>query len=168
MNPGFILNPKFYFVNNTKALTLCLGGRITCQLVSRLLIRYWLLDNGAVITKLRLVWKGALNLLFALRDPRTPAQSKLLAAVALAYALMPFDLLPDLTPFLGLADDILLVPALMALAARSLPAPVQADAQRRSRALRKKMPWLLGVGVGLTLLAVVGIIWGLLQLTGVI
>ncbi|MFC6616744.1 DUF1232 domain-containing protein [Deinococcus radiophilus] len=34
---------------------------------------------------------------------------------ALICAVFPLDLLPDLTPLLGVADDLLIIPALLAL-----------------------------------------------------
>lgn len=47
-----------------------------------------------------------------LADPRVPLGPKLLAAGALAYLLLPADLIPDLVPLLGWGDDL----ALLALA----------------------------------------------------
>ncbi|MFC4426472.1 YkvA family protein [Deinococcus navajonensis] len=95
------------------------------------------------LSRLRLVWHDALALLLALGDRRTPAQARLVAALGLLYAVMPLDLLPDLTPVLGIADDALIVPAVLALAARRLPAPVLQAA--RTRAAR--LPWLLPLGI---------------------
>ena len=104
------------------------------------------------------MWRDALALLFALNDRRTPTGAKLLAALALSYALLPLDLLPDLTPVLGVADDILIVPTLLALAARTLPAPVLAQAQTRSLGVQRRLPWLIpGAVLGaLTLLSLLG------------
>ncbi|UBV42280.1 DUF1232 domain-containing protein [Deinococcus taeanensis] len=92
---------------------------------------------------MKATWRDALALLFALGDRRTPAGAKLLALLALGYALLPLDLLPDLTPVLGVADDLLIVPTLLALAARTLPAPVLAQAQRRSLSVQRRLPWLV-------------------------
>ncbi|GGN34794.1 YkvA family protein [Deinococcus daejeonensis] len=112
------------------------------------------------------MWRDALALLFALGDPRTPLGAKLMAALALAYALLPMDILPDLTPILGVADDILIVPTLLALAARTLPAPVLTQAQTRSLALQRRLPWLIpGVALGaLTLLSLLG--WAVWRAVG--
>ncbi|MBZ9713867.1 DUF1232 domain-containing protein [Deinococcus multiflagellatus] len=96
-----------------------------------------------MIKRIRAVWRDALALLFALGDRQTPTSARLLALGALAYALLPLDLLPDLTPVLGLADDALVVPGLLALAARTLPAPVYHAAQGRSLALQRRLPWLV-------------------------
>jgi uncharacterized membrane protein YkvA (DUF1232 family) len=47
----------------------------------------------------------ALVLYYTLMDPNTPAQYKIVIAGALGYLILPLDLLPDLLPFAGLADD---------------------------------------------------------------
>jgi uncharacterized membrane protein YkvA (DUF1232 family) len=108
------------------------------------------------MTRVRLFWRDALALLLAVGDRRTPARARLAAGLALAYALSPLDLLPDALPLLGVGDDLLIVPTILALAARGLPAPVLADARARSAGLQKRLPWLLpllaallAVGVGL-------------------
>ena len=60
----------------------------------------------------------------ALRDPETPAMAKAFAAITVAYALSPIDLIPDFIPVLGYLDDVLLLPALIALTARCIPPEV--------------------------------------------
>jgi len=47
----------------------------------------------------------ALVLFYTLTDPATPAKYKAVIAGALGYLILPVDLLPDLLPFAGLADD---------------------------------------------------------------
>jgi uncharacterized membrane protein YkvA (DUF1232 family) len=44
-----------------------------------------------------------------LRDPRVPRRAKITLALAAAYAASPIDLIPDSIPFVGWADDILLL-----------------------------------------------------------
>lgn len=44
-----------------------------------------------------------------LRDPRVPRRRKMLAWAAAGYVILPVDLLPDFIPFLGQADDVLIV-----------------------------------------------------------
>ena len=58
----------------------------------------------------------------ALKQPDTPLRAKLLAGVVVVYALSPVDLIPDFIPVLGYLDDVLILPGLIALTIRSIPA----------------------------------------------
>lgn len=60
----------------------------------------------------------------ALSKPETPLSAKFLAAVTIVYALSPVDLIPDFIPVLGLLDDLILLPALIALTIRWIPEEV--------------------------------------------
>jgi len=57
---------------------------------------------------------------------------RVLVAIAIAYALSPIDLIPDFIPVLGLLDDLVLVPALLALAIRYLPPAFERKYELRS------------------------------------
>lgn len=74
-----------------------------------------------------------LALYLAARDPRTPWYARLLVAGVVAYALSPIDLIPDFIPVLGYLDDLVLVPAGIALAIRLIPAPVLAECRARAQ-----------------------------------
>jgi len=51
-----------------------------------------------------------LRLLFGLlTDPRVSRFDKLMVAGAIAYVVVPFDLIPDFIPFLGEVDDVYLL-----------------------------------------------------------
>ena len=63
-------------------------------------------------------------LYLACRDPRVPWFPKLIAAMVVAYALSPIDLIPDFIPVVGYLDDLILVPLGLALAIRLIPAAV--------------------------------------------
>ena len=71
-------------------------------------------------------------LYLAYRDPRTPWYAKALAALVLAYAFSPIDLIPDFIPLLGHLDDLVLVPAGLALALRIIPPEVLQEARAKS------------------------------------
>ena len=57
----------------------------------------------------------------ALKDKETPLHAKILAAITVAYALSPVDLIPDFIPVLGYLDDIILLPALILLTVKLIP-----------------------------------------------
>jgi uncharacterized membrane protein YkvA (DUF1232 family) len=42
-------------------------------------------------------------------DPRVPKTEKALLAGAVIYAIIPFDLIPDMIPFVGQIDDVYLI-----------------------------------------------------------
>ncbi|MDH3539705.1 MAG: YkvA family protein [Acidimicrobiia bacterium] len=44
-----------------------------------------------------------------LRDPRVPSKHKAFLGAALAYVVAPVDLIPDFIPFVGQADDLLIL-----------------------------------------------------------
>ena len=55
------------------------------------------------------------------KHEKTPLPAKLLLGAAIAYLLMPFDLIPDAIPLFGQLDDLLIVPGLVWLALRLIP-----------------------------------------------
>jgi uncharacterized membrane protein YkvA (DUF1232 family) len=67
-----------------------------------------------------------------LRHPRTPWAARLVLGAAVGYLLMPFDLIPDFIPVLGQLDDILIVPGLVFLALKLVPAEVVAECRAAS------------------------------------
>lgn len=66
-----------------------------------------------------------------LRDPRTPLLPRLLLGGAVGYFLLPIDLIPDFIPVIGHLDDLLIVPGLITLGVRLLPAGLL-DEHRRA------------------------------------
>lgn len=60
----------------------------------------------------------------ALKHPETPWYAKMMAALTVAYALSPIDFVPDFIPVLGYLDDVLLLPAMIALTVRWIPPEV--------------------------------------------
>lgn len=73
-----------------------------------------------------------LALYLAARHPGTPWYARALAAGVAAYALSPIDLIPDFVPVLGYLDDLLIVPAGIALAIRLVPPTVMAECRARA------------------------------------
>lgn len=80
----------------------------------------------------RRVKRDGVTLWFAARHPGTPWYAKALGALVVAYALSPIDLIPDFIPVLGHVDDVLLLPALIWLAVRLLPADVRRSCRQQA------------------------------------
>ncbi len=71
-------------------------------------------------------WAQALKrdiaaMLLALADPEVGWPARIVLVVVLAYALSPVDLIPDFIPVIGLLDDLIIVPAGLALAIWLMP-----------------------------------------------
>lgn len=68
----------------------------------------------------RLVWGLA-------RDPRTPLGLKVLLTAALVYVVAPIDLIPDVVPILGAADDLTVLLLVLDLFISNAPAAVREE-----------------------------------------
>ena len=86
----------------------------------------------------RRIKRDGVTLWFAGKHPATPWHAKALGVFVVAYALSPIDLIPDFIPVLGYVDDVLLLPALIFLAIRLLPADVLADCRTQADAWMAK------------------------------
>ncbi len=99
--------------------------------------------------------------LHAVRDQRTPLLAKLLLVFLLAYVVSPIDLIPDFIPVLGLLDEMILVPAIIAFVYLLLPENVLADASRHVRKAedRQLLMWAGMLTVILSWIILVTICW---------
>lgn len=68
----------------------------------------------------------------ALRHPAAPTWLKLGVVGLVAYVLSPVDFVPDVIPFFGVVDDLVLLPLAVGFLLRRLPASVRADARRKA------------------------------------
>jgi uncharacterized membrane protein YkvA (DUF1232 family) len=89
----------------------------------------------------------------AAKDFRTPWYAKVITICTVAYALSPIDLIPDFIPILGYLDDVIVIPAGIALAIRLVPA----DALEEARG--KVTGSGVGGSVGYIGTGIVAIVW---------
>lgn len=68
----------------------------------------------------------------ALKEKDTPLVAKLLAGIVVVYALSPIDLIPDFVPVLGYLDDLIILPALIALTVHLIPDDVMDRCRQKS------------------------------------
>lgn len=69
------------------------------------------------------------------KDERTPLAAKVLIWLTLGYLFSPIDLIPDFIPVLGLLDDIIIAPLMVALVIKLIPKEVMVDAVQKSKDL---------------------------------
>jgi uncharacterized membrane protein YkvA (DUF1232 family) len=58
------------------------------------------------------------------QHPQTPKLAKALLWLAIAYLLMPFDLIPDFLPVIGQLDELVIIPLLLYGALKLTPPAV--------------------------------------------
>ena len=70
----------------------------------------------------------------AFREPATPLILKAAMLGVVLYLVSPIDLIPEVIPFLGIMDDLILVPLMVSFIVSRLPQPVRAGARAEARA----------------------------------
>jgi uncharacterized membrane protein YkvA (DUF1232 family) len=99
-------------------------------------------------TRARALKTETYALYLAARDPRTPWFAEVLVLLVVAYALSPIDLIPDFIPVLGYLDDLVIVPAGIALALALIPPEVIAEARQKAQSeLPDKRAGIIGAAV---------------------
>lgn len=88
-----------------------------------------------------------LTLFYAFRDARTPWYAKVTSLSSLIYLLSPADLLPDLIPFAGYIDDLIIVPFILNISTKLLPSDVKKAAQDKAKQKNKKLWWVLALAI---------------------
>lgn len=61
------------------------------------------------------------------KHPKTPILAKALLWLAIAYLLMPFDLIPDFIPIIGQLDELVIIPMLLYFALELTPSAIVAE-----------------------------------------
>jgi uncharacterized membrane protein YkvA (DUF1232 family) len=112
----------------------------------------------------RTIKRDAHALYLAARDPRVPWYVKALAVAVAAYALSPIDLIPDFVPVIGYLDDLIIVPAGIALVIWLIPAPIMAEHRALATAAQDRPVsrsaaavivaiWVVAIGLTIWLIA---------------
>jgi uncharacterized membrane protein YkvA (DUF1232 family) len=115
-------------------------------------------------SRARLLKDEAITVYLAARDPRTPWYAKAVIICTVAYAFSPIDLIPDFIPILGHLDDVILVPAGIALAIRLIPAEVLEEAREKvaGSGVERSVGY---VGMGIIVILWIVILVSLVRLT---
>jgi uncharacterized membrane protein YkvA (DUF1232 family) len=84
---------------------------------------------------------------YAYQNPETGLLPKVIILFTLGYALSPIDLIPDFIPVLGYLDDLIIVPALIALSIKLIPQKIMDEAREKAlkEPLRLKDNWLFAI-----------------------
>lgn len=120
----------------------------------------FMLDKFKAVT--RSLKADTYALYLAYRDPRTPWYAKVWAALVVAYAFSPIDLIPDFIPVLGYLDDLVIVPLGIFLALKLIPDEVMAASRNKAQEQHEKpVNWWSGALIILLwlTLAGLGIVW---------
>jgi len=80
----------------------------------------------------RLFRSQLLTLWFCHSHPDTPLLAKIVAAMVVAYAFSPIDLIPDFIPVIGQLDDLIIVPLGVWLVLRLIPEHVIAASRQKA------------------------------------
>ena len=105
----------------------------------------------------RLLKREITAIYYAYKDPEVPLFPKILIIITIGYALSPIDLIPDFIPVLGYLDDIIILPALIALSIKLIPnnIMIQCRIRAENEPIQLKSNWfaaiiILLIWIGLT------------------
>ena len=114
--------------------------------------------------QVRKLKKETYAIYLACKDSRTPWYARALAALVVAYAVSPFDLIPDVIPVIGYLDDLVLVPLGIILVLRMIPPAVLKNCREQAEAvIDRAIPksWIAAVVVVAIwlLLGIFAVLW---------
>lgn len=95
-------------------------------------------NKASLISWARKLKRNIFAIWIASRSKRTPSTAKIIAVVVAGYALSPIDLIPDFIPVLGYLDDLIIVPAGLALAIRLIPEKLMTEFTQKAEQIASK------------------------------
>lgn len=104
----------------------------------------------------------------AMRKKETPMAAKVLAAVTVGYALSPIDIIPDFIPVLGLLDEVILLPVLIALVIKMIPVDLMERCRFEAEGIwndKKPQKWYFAIPVVLIWIGFLWLFWLLFRIT---
>lgn len=81
----------------------------------------------SIAEKAHIIRRDAHAVWLAIRDRRTPWYARIWGWLIAAYALSPIDLIPDFVPFIGMIDDLLILPLGIWVFVKLVPADLFAE-----------------------------------------
>lgn len=114
--------------------------------------------------QLRKLKKETYVIYLACKDSRVPWYARALAALVVAYAFSPIDLIPDVIPVIGYLDDLILVPVGIILVSRMIPPVVLAECRIKAEmamAQDKPTSWIAVASIVIIwiTLGILAVIW---------
>jgi len=117
--------------------------------------------------KAKLLKREVYTLWIAYRKPGLPWYARVFAALVVAYAFSPIDIIPDFIPVLGYLDDLILIPLGVSLAIKMIPREILMTAREEANIRLEEnhqANWIAGGMILLLWLTVFGwVIWRLLR-----
>ena len=98
-------------------------------------------------TKAKALKKEITVLYYAYRHPNMPLLPKIIIFITIGYALSPIDLIPDFIPVIGYLDDLIIVPLLISLSIRMIPAYIidESRIKANSEPIVLNKNWFFGI-----------------------
>lgn len=97
----------------------------------------------------------------SLKSKDTPMVAKILAGITIGYALSPIDLIPDFIPVLGYLDDVIILPALIALTIHFIPRNTFERYRKEAEGIwqyGKPKKWVYAIPIALIWLLLIGLV----------
>ena len=69
---------------------------------------------------------------YAYQNPGVKRLPKIIILITIGYTLSPVDLIPDFIPVFGYLDDLIIIPALLALSIKLIPKEIMSEARKRA------------------------------------